>query len=104
MLYNSPLGIIKIKISDIYINELTFLNEEEEQIQNETIELSTGDKKILQKCIKQLDEYFSGDRKIFDLPIQQKGTPFQQNVWNKLIQIPLVKQLVTCSLHNSWEM
>jgi len=93
MLYNSPLGIIKIKISDIYINELTFLNEEEEQIQNETIELSTGDKKILQKCIKQLDEYFSGDRKIFDLPIQQKGTPFQQNVWNKLIQIPFGKTI-----------
>jgi methylated-DNA-[protein]-cysteine S-methyltransferase len=93
MLYNSPLGIIKIKISDIYIHELTFLNEEKEEIQNETIELSAGGKKILQKCIKQLDEYFSGNRKIFDLPIQQKGTPFQQNVWNKLIQIPFGKTI-----------
>ena len=92
MLYNSPLGIIKIKISDIYINELTFLNEEKE-IQNETIELSADGKKLLQKCMLQLDEYFSGNRKIFDLPIQQRGTPFQQNVWNELIQIPFGKTI-----------
>lgn len=91
MLYNSPLGSIKIKISGGYINELTFIDKEE--VQNETIDLSAGGKKILQKCITQLDEYFSGERKIFDLPIQQKGTDFQQKVWNELVQIPFGKTI-----------
>ena len=91
MFYNSPLGSIKIKISGLYINELTFIDEEE--IQNETIELSAEGKKVLQKCITQLDEYFSGERKIFELPIQQKGTDFQQKVWNELMQIPFGKTI-----------
>ncbi len=91
MLYNSPLGSIKIKISGLHINELTFIDEKE--VQNETIELSAEGKKILQKCITQLDEYFSGKRKIFDLPIQQNGTAFQQKVWNELIQIPFGKTI-----------
>ena len=91
MLYNSPLGSIKIKISGLYINELTFIDEKE--VQNKIIELSAEGKKILQKCITQLDEYFSGERKIFDLPIQQKGTDFQQKVWNELVQIPFGKTI-----------
>ena len=91
MLYNSPLGTIKIKISGLYINELTFIDEEE--VQNETMELSAEGKKSLRKCIIQLDEYFSGKRKIFDLPIQQKGTDFQQKVWKELGQIPFGKTI-----------
>lgn len=46
------------------------------------------------KVKSQLDEYFSGQRKIFDLPINPKGTEFQKKVWKALIQIPYGK---TCS-------
>ncbi len=35
----------------------------------------------------QLEQYFSGQREVFDLPIAPKGTPFQQKVWRALIQI-----------------
>lgn len=38
--------------------------------------------------IKQLEEYFAGERKIFDLPLRPQGTPFQQKVWAALQQIP----------------
>lgn len=37
---------------------------------------------------KQLDEYFSGERKLFKLPLDQKGTPFQLEVWSALQNIP----------------
>ncbi|MCB0697444.1 MAG: methylated-DNA--[protein]-cysteine S-methyltransferase [Chitinophagaceae bacterium] len=37
---------------------------------------------------QQVNEYFSGERKEFDLPVVLSGTPFQQNVWNALIDIP----------------
>lgn len=40
-------------------------------------------------CVKtQLEEYFSGRRRAFDLPLAPKGTPFQQAVWQALRQIP----------------
>lgn len=36
----------------------------------------------------QLDGYFSGDRKEFDLPLRPEGTAFQESVWDALRQIP----------------
>lgn len=37
---------------------------------------------------EQLDEYFAGARRRFDLPLKLNGTPFQQRVWRELEQIP----------------
>lgn len=37
---------------------------------------------------KQLDEYFSGRRREFELPLAHPGTPFQEKVWNALLRIP----------------
>jgi len=36
----------------------------------------------------QLNEYFHGGRKSFDLPLAPEGTPFQQAVWKELLRIP----------------
>lgn len=36
----------------------------------------------------QIDEYFTGSRREFDIPLHLIGTPFQLNVWDALIQIP----------------
>jgi methylated-DNA-[protein]-cysteine S-methyltransferase len=36
----------------------------------------------------QLTEYFEGRRTVFDLPLHQAGTPFQQTVWRGLLDIP----------------
>lgn len=44
---------------------------------------------ILLQTAKQLDEYFDGTRKIFDIPLGQTiGTAFQQQVWSTLHSIP----------------
>jgi methylated-DNA-[protein]-cysteine S-methyltransferase len=37
---------------------------------------------------QQLDEYFAGERTDFDLPLSQRGTPFELSVWNALRAIP----------------
>lgn len=42
----------------------------------------------LQECLRQLQEYFSGVRRNFDLPIEIDGTEFQRHVWQQLIAIP----------------
>jgi methylated-DNA-[protein]-cysteine S-methyltransferase len=36
----------------------------------------------------QLDEYFAGTRTAFDVPLDLRGTPFQQRVWAALREIP----------------
>lgn len=43
---------------------------------------------LLDLCEKQLTEYFRGKRRSFDLPLDIKGTAFQQRVWQALMKIP----------------
>ncbi|KJR25419.1 cysteine methyltransferase [Vibrio navarrensis] len=43
---------------------------------------------VLSLALTQLDEYFTGKRTQFDLPIAAKGTAFQMQVWQALTTIP----------------
>ena len=43
---------------------------------------------LLQEAEEQLNEYFAGVRREFDLPLAAKGTAFQQTVWAQLRKIP----------------
>lgn len=53
-----------------------------------TLTLNTPAAKIITKTIKQLDEYFLGKRKQFDLRLTFQGTEFQRKVWVQLSKIP----------------
>ncbi|WP_158884049.1 methylated-DNA--[protein]-cysteine S-methyltransferase [Rhodanobacter sp. L36] len=44
--------------------------------------------KALALARTQLDEYFAGARRVFDLPLHPLGTPFQMAVWRALEIIP----------------
>ena len=43
---------------------------------------------VIAQTISQLEQYFSGHRQKFDLPLLLPGTEFQQRVWQQLIQVP----------------
>ncbi len=45
-------------------------------------------KQVLLEAAQQLDEYFKGTRKRFDLRLRMSGTDFQQQVWRELLKIP----------------
>lgn len=45
----------------------------------------------IEKCKEQLLEYFSGERKDFDLPVLLVGSEFQKRVWESLMEIPYGK-------------
>jgi methylated-DNA-[protein]-cysteine S-methyltransferase len=45
----------------------------------------------LPKAIRQLNEYFAGTRREFDLPLSMDGTEFQRRVWRELTKIPFGK-------------
>jgi methylated-DNA-[protein]-cysteine S-methyltransferase len=55
--------------------------------------LSDNSPSHLHKAVTQLSEYFAGNRTHFDLPIAQSGTPFQQQVWQALTDIPSGKTI-----------
>lgn len=86
--YHSPVGLLKISGTDDYISEVTF---------HDTTQKAEGNKKHLPpmviNCVEQLIQYFNGQRRIFELPLHQTGTAFQQDVWNILTQIPFGKTI-----------
>ena len=83
--YHSPIGQLKLQCSDKYIKTLSF-SDIEGPIEND-------EHKLLQTCAKQLDEYFSGKRKQFNLPLNQDGTEFQMKIWDLLYRIPYGKTI-----------
>ena len=76
--YGSPIGIIKICSDDTFIVSCSFV---------ENKEIETEMPKILEKALKQIDEYFQKKRTSFDLLLAPKGTEFQQQVWLGLLKI-----------------
>lgn len=54
----------------------------------------TGHAEILMRAKMQLDEYFTRQRTVFELPLRLIGTDFQQTVWQALLTIPYGR---TCS-------
>ena len=43
---------------------------------------------IIEKTRAELDEYFQGNRKEFNVPLQMVGTDFQKSVWEALLRVP----------------
>lgn len=86
--YHSPVGILKISGTNDYISEVTF---------HDTSQKAEGNKKhlppMLINCVEQLIQYFNGERRIFELPLNQQGTAFQQDIWSLLTQIPFGKTI-----------
>ncbi len=55
---------------------------------NEDIILIEGDHPLFSKLVLQLQEYFEGDRTVFEIPLHLEGTEFQKSVWSGLTEIP----------------
>jgi O-6-methylguanine DNA methyltransferase len=49
---------------------------------------SEGGSPLLDRLASQLGEYFAGQRREFDLPIDMPGSAFQERVWDQLRSIP----------------
>lgn len=47
-----------------------------------------GDHPLFEVVETQINEYFVGERKSFDVPLNLAGTPFQKSVWEGLMKIP----------------
>ncbi len=86
--YQSPVGLLKIAGTELYITELSFIDNKEQIIYGEP-----GVSEIIHECTEQLIEFFHGNRKKFNIPVHQQGTPFQQSVWSELLNISYGKTI-----------
>ncbi len=90
----TPIGPMLAGATDTGLCLLEFLDSESPENQLAAIEktfrarIAQGNGPHLEAALKQLEEYFSGRRKVFDLGLDMRGTPFQQDAWQVLLAIP----------------
>jgi len=75
----TSIGLIKLVAEDDAIIEIIF---------NAEGNVTASESPIINQCIKELEEYFDGERTSFDVPIKITGTEFQNKVWTELTKIP----------------
>ncbi len=90
----TPLGKIFVASTNKGICMLTFYNETTIQKQIDQLkkffdaDIMSAHNAHFDTLKKELDEYFAGQREVFEVPLQLVGTPFQQKVWKILMAIP----------------
>lgn len=80
--YETSVGLLLIKENGESIIEINFSKDEIPK------DLELKKTSLINETIRQLDEYFKGKRKSFQVPLEPKGTEFQKSVWNELLKIP----------------
>jgi len=86
-LIKSPVGELTIIASDKGIVALLWQDDKPGRVQISS-GLQKNDDNLLLDAERQLSEYFAGQRKRFDLPLDFSGTAFQKSVWEALLTIP----------------
>ena len=77
--HDSPVGKLTIIASDSALRAILWPTIQETVL--------AGDNQVVDQTRQQLDEYFSGERTRFDVPLDIVGTEFQRSVWQALTGI-----------------
>lgn len=83
--FPSPVGELTIVGTDDTLTGL-YLSGATQQVKTDPVWIEDADAAGFAQV--QLDEYFTGERKTFDLNLSPSGTEFQKRVWRELCQIP----------------
>ena len=81
--YNTKFGKIYISADEKNILEISFNKPN----------YRTQETPLIKRAFSELEEYFNGQRKTFELPLKLEGTEFQKKVWQELIKIPYGKTI-----------
>jgi len=80
---NSKVGYLHLIANDNALLSISFTNNKHFVKENTNY--------IIEETVTQLNEYFEGKRKYFTIKLSPKGTDFQKQVWNELLNIPYGK-------------
>ena len=73
----TPIGVLGLCARDGFLTAVKFHAVE-----------TFGEDEVLDVAARQLEEYFSGSRREFDIPMDMGGTDFQRKCWQALTEIP----------------
>ena len=83
----SPVGKLMLVASESGLAAILWENDDPDRVRLGSIMEGRGHP-VLIAAERQLAEYFAGERKRFDLPLDFNGTEFQKQVWSALLTIP----------------
>lgn len=92
--YVSPWGTLQLGSLDNKLCMCDWLSDSHHRKVKKRLErllhanLEFGTSEVLSLAVRELDEYFAGLRKEFDLPLHTVGTELQQEVWSELQKTP----------------
>ena len=78
----SPIGTLRLLSNGTQLTQIEFEGQHTEDNAKHSSD------PVLQASVAQLESYFRGERRVFDLPLAASGTPFQHSVWTALSSIP----------------
>lgn len=79
----SPIGMIELLSDGVSVTSLSI--ERAGHLPHEALPEHSAP--VLDEAVKQLGEYFAGERQSFDLPLSPVGTEFQKAVWHELSEL-----------------
>ncbi len=87
MRLDSPLGVLTLVASDVGLVAVLWPDDDPRRVPLTAI-VQHDDHPILRAATAQLTAYFAGERRVFDVPLDMRGTDFQKAVWAALLTIP----------------
>jgi methylated-DNA-[protein]-cysteine S-methyltransferase len=86
---SSPVGELRLIAGETGLRAILWGAEDTARIASiDEDDLVEGTTPVLDRAVSQLEEYFAGTRREFDLPLDPAGTAFQQSAWKVLCTIP----------------
>lgn len=86
-IYKSPIGIIAVVVDEVGVRKIELEEEKWKEYLNKNKFLKR-DRELCKETITELNEYFKGKRKKFNLKLSIEGTEFRKKVWSELENIP----------------
>lgn len=83
----SPVGTLTLVASDIGLVAILWEDDSPDRVRLGAL-TDTADHPVLIQAERELGDYFAGRRTGFAVPLDMRGTDFQQSVWRALLTIP----------------
>jgi len=77
--YESSIGLIEVSGTSEAVRSVDFVEQQRETSNSNT---------MVENVVRQIQEYFEGNLREFDAPIDPQGTAFQKAVWRRLLEVP----------------
>lgn len=86
-IFPSPVGDLMLIASDAGLVAILWEDDDPARVRLAARE-GRSDHPVLVQARAELTDYFAGARRRFTVPLDMRGTPFQQQVWAALVAIP----------------